>query len=77
MEDIEVEDTDEDEDEEEEEKSYSTLDKFFADVQGQGQPGQEPEIIPAVLDPQTNQLVPAEEAMAGQEAGEGVPSEGT
>jgi hypothetical protein len=59
-EDLAVEDTDEDEDEKEEEKEYSTLDKFFADIaqqQGQG----EPEVIPAVMDPETGQLVPLEE----------------
>lgn len=61
LEDLEVEDTDEDEDE----KSYSysedpILDKFFADAVGmQGQA--EPEVIPAVVDPATGQLVPVDQ----------------
>ena len=47
-------------------KSFSTgdyvLDKFFADAVGVPQnPNQEPEIIPAVVDPATGQLVPADQ----------------
>ena len=64
-----VEDTDEDEDEEkkaeeekpeEEEKEFSTLDKFFADAVAGGNQA-EPEIIQAVVDPKTGNLVPFKE----------------
>lgn len=63
LEDLKVEDTDKDKDEDEKSYSYSEdpiLDKFFADAVGmQGQT--EPEVIPAVVDPATGQLVPAEQ----------------
>lgn len=62
LEDIAVEDTDEDEDE----KNYSyyedpVLDKFFTDAVGMPVGQGEPEVIPAVVDPATGQLVPAEQ----------------
>ncbi len=67
LEDVAVEDTNEDL-----EKNYSyyedpVLDKFFADAVGV--PGQqvEPEVIPAVVDPTTGQLVPVEQMQQGQE----------
>ena len=59
MEDLEVEDT--------EEKSYSigdpVLDKFFADAVTQAA---DPEVIPAVIDPATGQLVPVDDG-AGED----------
>ena len=68
LEDIEVEDTDEDQ----EEKNYSyyedpVLDKFFADAVGMPSQQSEPEIIPAVVDPTTGQLVPAEQMQQDQQ----------
>ena len=60
-EDLEVEDT--------KEKSYSTsnpiLDKFFADAVGMA-PAGEPEVIPAMVDPATGQLVPVDDG-AGED----------
>ena len=54
-------------------KSFSTgdyvLDKFFAHAVGvpQGPNNQEPEIIPAVVDPATGQLVPADQMQGPEE----------
>jgi hypothetical protein len=61
LEDVAVEDTDEDL-----EKNYSyyedpVLDKFFTDAVGMPAGQGEPEVIPAVVDPATGQLVPAEQ----------------
>lgn len=54
-----------------EEKSYSTLDKFFADAVGMAMPQNpaqaEQEIIPAVIDPATGQLVPADQAQGAED----------
>lgn len=44
-----------------EEKTYSTLDKFFADVVAANAPAPTDDIIPARIDPATGQLVPVEE----------------
>ena len=54
-------------------KSFSTgdyvLDKFFADAVGvpQDPNNQEPEIIPAIVDPATGQLVPADQAQGEED----------
>ena len=56
---LQVEDKDEDEDEDDEEKKFSDpLSKFFAEINAQAN---QVEIIPAVVDPATGQLVPAEQ----------------
>lgn len=67
LQDVEVEETAEEaEDREFSELNY-TLDKYFADTVGGPQapmgamPGQDPEVIPAVVDPATGQLVPADQ----------------
>jgi hypothetical protein len=59
---LQVEDNDEDEDEDEEKKFSDPLSKFFAEINAQAN---QAEVIPAVVDPATGQLVPAEQANNG------------
>lgn len=72
--DADIDDTDEEDkddvEDEEEEKSYSYMDKFFAQVEASKEQG-EPEVVQAVYDEKGN-LVPLEEANKGNE--EGAPS---